>query len=58
MASDLRMDVRRYGDGRVLLTLGSLSLTLDAVALDELRELLDRAAMPAQAGAGARDDRA
>ena len=50
MASDLRMDVQPYGDGRVLLTLGGLSLTLDALACDRLRELLDRAAMPGQDG--------
>jgi hypothetical protein len=48
MASDLRMDVLPYGDGRVLLTLGALSLTLDAAACGQLRELLDRAAMPGQ----------
>ena len=49
MASDLRMDVQPYGDGRVLLTLGDLSLTLDAEGRDKLRELLlDRAAMPGQ----------
>jgi hypothetical protein len=51
MASDLRMDVLPYGDGRVLLTLGALSLTLDAAACDQLRELLDRAAMPGQPAA-------
>ena len=48
MASDLRMDVQPYGDGRVLLTIGGLSLTLEADAVDKLRELLDRAAMPGQ----------
>lgn len=48
MATDLRMDVQPYGDGRVPLTLGDLSLTLEADAVDKLRELLDRAAMPGQ----------
>jgi hypothetical protein len=51
MASELRMDVQPYGDGRVLLTIGGLSMTLEADAADELREMLDRAAMPGQADA-------
>ena len=50
MASDLCMDVQPYGDGSVLLTIGGLSLTLDASAADKLRELLDRAAMPGVSG--------
>lgn len=48
MASDLRMDVQPYGDGRVLLTIGGLSMTLEADAADKLREVLGRAAMPGQ----------
>lgn len=48
MASDLHMVVLPLPDGAVSLTLGSLSLTLSAEARDELRELLDRAAMPGQ----------
>jgi hypothetical protein len=42
------MDVQPLAGGAVRLVIGDLFLRLDAEARDELRELLDRAAMPGQ----------